>query len=164
MSLVHLFNSEIEQIQDNRIREFVVDALDKLPDFYENNSEFIEQTKKAFEYSKNLLEVLGADDYASDVVKSSILLQDYTRYYEDTDEVGNYLIKDDPIHPLSARMKLMPLLGIIGEDKFEDILRTIESSHGLNSPIPQVMPSISDPVYIWILPIANSLARALKTE
>jgi hypothetical protein len=162
---VHLFLNEIEQIQDDKIRDFVVEALDKLPEFYEDLTNFTEETKKAVEYSKTLLEVLDADDYASDVVKSAILLQDITRYsLEEIDEgfgkTPTQILNEDPLHPLSARQKLLPLLGIVGAEKFDDILRTIESSHGVNSPIPQVMPTVNDPVYVWVLPFVNSLARA----
>jgi len=68
------------------------------------------------------------------------------------------------MHPLDVRVTYMSLLGIIGHDKFDDIMRTIESSHGLSSPIPHVIPSLQDPVHIWMLPFANSLARAYSTQ
>lgn len=161
MSVIHIYLNEIEQIQDEKIRDFVVEALDKLPEFYEDNSQLIEQTKKAVELSKTFLEVLDAEDYVSDIVKSSILLQDIARFYITTDdETGDRYVAEDPLYTLSARQKLLPLLSIVGLDKFDDILRTIESSRGFDSPIPQVMPTVNDPVYVWVLPFVNSLARA----
>lgn len=156
MSLIYLFRDEIEQIQDERIRGFVVDALDKVPEFYYEISTYIDETKRAISYSDKFLEVLSLSDYVGDVIKSAILLQDMTRYKLDVE--GD--IYEDPMHPLNVRMTVMPLLGSVGKDNFDDIMRTIECSHGLNAPIPQVMPSIEDPVHIWILPFVNSLARA----
>jgi hypothetical protein len=149
--------NEIEQIQTDRIREFVVEALDKTPEFYSEISEYIQETKKAVEYSETFLYVLDASDYIGDIVKSAILLQDISRFYYEDGE-----LLEDPVHMLSVRQRLLPLLGIVGREDYDDIMKTIESSHGFNSPIPHVVPSMEDPVYIWVLPFVNGLARAYK--
>jgi hypothetical protein len=153
---------EIGQVQSDKIREFVVEALDKVPEFYSNINTYIDETKSAIKYASVLLETLDASDLVNDIVKSAILLQDIKRYYEDTDGQGEFFISEDPIHMLSVRQTLLPLLGIVGREDFDDIMKTIESSHGFNSPIPHVVPSMEDPVYIWILPFVNDLARAYK--
>jgi hypothetical protein len=146
---------ELEEIQNDKIRDFVAEALSEAPEWMQDNTSDIEQTKSQLNYSKVLLDVLDADDYTNDIVTSAILLQDLTKYVfnEEQDTI------EDPLHPLSVRIKLLPLMSIIGVEAFDDILRTVESSHGYNSPIPQVMPGMNDPVYIWIVPFANQLAK-----
>jgi hypothetical protein len=163
MSLVYGFKNEVEFILDDKIRGFTVDALDTVPDYYEMD-DFILHTRKAVELSKVFYDTLSLDDYARDVVTSAILLQDITRFKleEVDDEDATHKVVEDPIHPLTVRMKLLPLLGSVGADTFEDILRTIESSHGLNSPIPHVVPQLADPVYVWILPFVNGLASSIE--
>lgn len=164
MSLINLFRNEIEQIQNEKIREFVVEALVKVPDFYIYRTQLISETQKAIEFSQVFLNTLQCDDYISDVVKSAILLQDITMFVVERDEEGEPTIKEDIMHPLNVRSVLSPLLGIVGLDTFDDIMRTVESSHGLNSPIPQVTPKVDDPIFLWLLPFINQLARAYTTK
>jgi hypothetical protein len=155
MSLVVLFAEEIEMIQDDRIRAFVVDALDSTPEFYSNLSLYVKETKSATKKAQALLDILGSTDYTTDVIISAVLLQDITRFYIDDD--GD--VAEDIMHPLSVRQRVIHLVGAVGRDGFDDIMRTVESSHGLNSPIPQVMPMPEDPVYVWILPFVNRLVK-----
>lgn len=164
MSLLHIYRNEIEQIKDSKIREFVVEALAKVPEFYENQHQLIAETQKAIEYSQVFLDTLSCSEYISDIVKSSILLQDITKFVALLDEEGDYYIKEDIMHPLNVRSTVSPLLGLVGADVFDDIMRTVEASHGINSPIPQVTPTMTDPVFIWILPFVNQLARAYTSK
>lgn len=164
MSLLQAYRSEIEQIQNEKIREFVVEALSKVPDFYDKQSRLIAETQKAIEFSQVFLDTLQCDEYISDIVKSAILLQDITRFVVQRDEDGDPFVKEDIMHPLNVRSTVSPLLGIIGLDTFDDIMRTIESSHGLNSPIPHVTPKVDDPIFLWLLPFVNHLARAYTTN
>jgi hypothetical protein len=157
--------SDIEQIQDEKIRSFTVDSLSKVPDFYQNQTTHIKETKKALEFSDTFLEVLQCSEYVHDVVRSAILLQDMTRFkMEYNEDQDCFIVVENLMHPLDVRITLLPLLGSVDKDTFDDIMRTIESSHGLNSPIPHVTPSLQDPVHIWILPFCNSLARAYANE
>jgi hypothetical protein len=164
VSLLNNYRNEIEQIQDTKIREFVVDALSKVPEFYTNQHQLIAETQKAIEFSQVFLDTLTCSEYICDIVKSAILLQDITRYVALLDEEGDWYIEEDIMHPLNVRSTLSPLLGIIGKDTFDDIMRTVEASHGVNAPIPQVIPEMTDPVFIWILPFVNQLARAYTTK
>lgn len=164
MSLLNHYRNEIEQIQDSKIRDFVVEALAKVPEFYDHQTQLIAETQKAIEFSQVFLNTLTCSEYICDIVKSAILLQDITRYVALLDEEGDWYIQEDIMHPLNVRSTTSPLLGIVGKDTFDDIMRTIEASHGVNAPIPQVIPDMTDPVFIWILPFANQLARAYITE
>lgn len=160
MSLIQAFMPEIEQIRDEKIREFAVEVLAEVSDYYAGVSSYISETKQAFKYSDTLIQTLGSSDYVNDVVKTAILLQDITRYIQAVDDDEDIYMKEDLLHPLSVRVAVLPHLGIVGKDTFDDILRTVESSHGLNGPIPHVVPSIDSPIHIWILPFVNHLARA----
>lgn len=164
MSLLHILRSEIDSIQDDKIKDFVVEVLSKVPEFYDNQHQLIAETQKAMEFAKVFLDSLQCSDYINDVVKSSVLLQDITKYVALLDEEGDWYIKEDIMHPLNVRSTVLPLLSIIGKDTFDDIMRTVEASHGLNGPIPHVIPSMQDPVFIWILPFANQLARAYVSK
>jgi endonuclease III-like uncharacterized protein len=164
VSLLNNYRNEIEQIQDTKIREFVVDALSKVPEFYTNQHQLIAETQKAIEFSQVFLDTLTCSEYICDIVKSAILLQDITRYVALLDEEGDWYIEEDIMHPLNVRSTLSPLLGIVGKETFDDIMRTVEASHGVNAPIPQVIPEMTDPVFIWILPFVNQLARAYTTK
>lgn len=164
MSLLNFYRNEIEQIKDEKIREFVVEALSKVPQFYDNQHQLIAETQKAIEFSQVFLDTLHCSERISDIVKSAILLQDITRYVALLDEEGDWYVKEDIMHPLNVRSTVSPLLGIVGADIFDDIMRVVEASHGLNSPIPQVTPDMTDPVFIWILPFVNKLARAYTTK
>lgn len=160
MSLLNFYRNEIEQIQDTKIREFTVEVLAKVPEFYSNQHQYIKETQKAFEFSKVFLNMLHSSDYVNDLIRTAILLQDITRFIALLDEEGDWYVKEDIMHPLNVRSTTLPLLSIVGVDTFDDIMRTIECSHGVNSPIPQVIPKMDDPVFIWILPFVNQLARA----
>jgi hypothetical protein len=164
MSILNIYQNEIEQIQNEKIRSFVVDALAKVPEFYIHQDQLIAETKKAIEFSQVFLDTLACSEYICDIVKSAILLQDITRYVALLDEEGDWYINEDIMHPLNVRSTVSPLLGTIGKDIFDDIMRTIEASHGVNAPIPQVIPQMDDPVFIWILPFVNQLARAYVTK
>lgn len=154
MSLVYAFRNEIEQIQDEKLREFLVESLDCTPTYYENMNSFIEFTQRAFKYTMTLAEEMDSQDIASDILGVACLLQDVTMY-----ELIDEDIEENLVHPLSVRVTLAPLQGIIGRDTFDDVMRVIEGSHGFNSPIPQVMPEYNSPAQLWILPFANRLAK-----
>lgn len=160
MSLLNNYRNEIEQIQNEKIREFVVEALAKVPEFYTNQHQLIAETQKAIEFAQVLLEALHPTEYIEDIVKSAILLQDITKFVALLDEEGDWYVKEDIMHQLNVRSTLLPLLGVVGAEIFDDIMRVVEASHGVNAPIPHVIPSMDDPVFIWILPFVNQLARA----
>ena len=71
MSLLNFYKTEIEQIQDSKIREFTVEALAKVPDFYDNQHQLIAETKKAIEFSQPLLDTLSCSEYIYDIVNSA---------------------------------------------------------------------------------------------
>lgn len=164
MSIVRELMEEIELIQDDKIRSFTVDALDKLELSYESYSEIsnlVNEIKSAILYSRPLLDTLDASDYVNDIVTSAILMQDITRYYIGYDNgVEEEVIMEDNMHPLSVRLKVSDLAREVGSETFDNILRLVESSHGFNSAIPHVIPSIEDPVYVWILPFVNELNKS----
>lgn len=160
MSLLHIYRNEIDKIDDEKMKDFTVEVLAKVPDFYDNQHQYIKETQDTMEFIEVFLDALNCSDYVCNIVRSATLIQDITRYVALRDEDGDQIINEDYMHPLNVRSTVSPLLGIVGEETFDDILRTVESSHGINSPIPQVVPSMSDPVFIWILPFANQLARA----
>lgn len=152
MSLVHLFEKEISEIQNGRIREFVVDALHEYVDEeLPNIKHFTDRISRSVELTLEFIQILHADDYASDILIAATLLQDITMYDEDGLE--------NVYHPLTVRGHLHPLSPELGQEDFDNIMRLIESSHGFDSPIPQVMPSIDDSVYVWVLPFVRGLAR-----
>jgi hypothetical protein len=159
MGLVYAFRNEIEQIQDERLREFLVESLDCIPEFYETMNSFIEETQRAFKYAMILAEEMDSSDVVLDIIGISALLQDCTKYDYLNDGQGNWYTEENLVHPLTVRTTLAPMQGIIGRDMFDDIMRVIEGSHGFNSPIPQVMPEYNSPAQLWILPFANRLAK-----
>lgn len=163
MSIVRELMEEIELIQDDKIRSFTVDALETVeyePEYFSEIAELVSETKSAILYSRPMLDALDASDYVNDIVTSAILIQDITRYDESDDGgTGERYIHEDILHPLSVRVKLSNMAGTVGGETFDSILRLVESSHGFNSAIPHVMPSIDDPVYVWILPFVNELVK-----
>jgi hypothetical protein len=153
--LFSIFTPHIEIINDDKIRDFTVESLSKAPEFYSNISKYIEETDLAVQYATTFLDVLDVEDYIRDCVISAVLIQGITKFkLNDEDD-----IVEDIMSTLSVRQTVISLMPTVGSDTFDNILRLVESSRGYNSPIPQVMPSLEDPVYIWILPFANQLAK-----
>lgn len=155
---VHLFRDKISQIKDTKVRDFLVESLDLVPDFYLDakvgSSSFVDYIHKTFEITNSLCDMLDSEDYTRDVLLTASLIQDVTRFEKSEDGT----IYEDISHPLTVRTRLFSLQGIIGRDDFDALLRLVEASHGFKSLIPQVMPQVNDPIHVWLLPIASYLA------
>lgn len=156
MAVFQDLTAEIEKIQEEMIRSFVVDVLVELPEFYEHTT-FVEDAKLTVKYATTICEALDAGDEVRDIILSASILQDITRFQLIDEE-----IVEDINHPLTVRTWSHYLVDGISAEKSNDIYTVIESSHGLNSTIPQVIPSVTDPVYLWVLPIANELVLEHK--
>jgi hypothetical protein len=154
MSLVYSFRNEIEQVQDDKMRDFLVESLDCVPEYYFEMKEYSERTKRAFKYTMVMVEEMDSTDIAHDILAVACLLQDVTMYVNGEDG-----ITENVTHPLSVRTTLAPFQTIIGRDLFDNTMRVIEGSHGFMSPIPQVEPDFDSPAQMWILPFANALAK-----
>lgn len=143
------FKDEIEQVVDDKFRDFVVEALTMIEDDYYSETDLV-TIKKVVHYSRLMLDVLDADDMIFDIFNVVGLLHLSCKW-----DLG----ETDIYHMLRVRAAYAPLQSIIGREQYNNILLLIESQEGLHSPIPQVEPRIDDPVYHWILPFAISHAR-----
>ena len=135
--MIHELRNEIEQIQNDVVRSFAVEALQLLS----HDQEDVGYIKKVVEYLLELSEVIDADDLAKDFIVVSGLLH----------EIGE--------NTMDARIRLTPLMSIIGRENFNNILYLIERQDGFSSPYPEYTPQIDSPVHIWILPMAIKLAK-----
>lgn len=165
MSNTTIFQEEIDMLYEEKWKDFAKEALKLIPDYFceihitHDNGEketMVTHTKKVVGIARKLLEAIDANDMAFDLITVAGLLHDAMKY----EEINGELI-ENRLHPLMVRGKLAGLQGIIGRDDFNDLMLIIESHEGIASPIPQVRPTVDDKVGVWILPLANFLAKQL---
>lgn len=135
-------------IQDDRIRSFTVDGLDQTDDF---SDEVIAYSKRVFAITREICQLIDADDYILDIFASASLLSQCMRYKKEDDMV-------DIFYALRVRPELSGLQAELGAEVYNDIMMLIEGQQGLNAPLPQVQPKPDAVVHMWIMPIAIRLA------
>jgi hypothetical protein len=140
-----MLTNEIELIQDDKLREFVVEAIAKDTDSDEQDAGRIRQV---IYYLKEFCEVVDADDAAKDVIIAAGLIH-------------NLIIEDThtQLHPLSLRIYLNDLMPIVGRECYENIMYLVTRQLGFQSFIPELQPQINDPIHTWLLPMAIKLSR-----
>jgi hypothetical protein len=153
---VSMFQEQFELIQDEKFRDFAVEAVGGVPeDSYTSGD--ISEIKSTVKYCREICAVLDVDDIVIDMFTVAGLIYLTGKY--DYDNGSNTYDIPNPFHMLQARAILSRLQSIIGREQYNNIMLLIESQGGMASPIPQVEPRIEDPVFSWILPIAIHLAR-----
>lgn len=143
--MIHNFQEEFELIQNDRIREFAVEAVQKLSEeaVVELNVDYV---KRVVAMIQQLCDVADADDPVRDVMTVAALI-----HYGAYDGTLTY--------PMRTRLVLQPLMGTVGREAFGDILYLVERQLGYNSPFPEYHPQIDSPIHAWLLPIAINLSK-----
>jgi hypothetical protein len=137
--MIHLLTEEFELIQDDRIRDFTVEAIGL---YEEESSELLaKQLSAVVKYINILGEAIDADDVVSDIMISAGLLH----------ALGDNV--------MDVRIVLTEFMPIVGRDTFNNILYLIERQEGFATPYPEYQPAIDSPIHIWILPLAKALSR-----
>jgi hypothetical protein len=139
-----MLTNEIELIQDDKLREFVVEAIAKDTDSDEQDAGRIRQV---IYYLKEFCEVVDADDAVKDVMIVAGLI-----YHLDFEQVHPHL------QPSSLRIYLNDLMPIIGREAFDNIMYLVSRQMGFKTVIPELTLQINDPIHVWLLPMAISLA------
>lgn len=144
MSAVYALREEIEKINGDAMRSFVVDAL--TIGFDQDETEIESSTvRKIVRVARIITEELDVTDRLMDIVTAAAILHS--------------MHNEDRIGALRVRTTLFSLQSNIGLEDFDMVMKLIEGQHGIQSPIPQVEPQLDEPIYVWILPLAIRLAK-----
>jgi hypothetical protein len=139
--VIHNFTDEFELIQDDKVREFTVEGLNKLDQADELTDDFVKYTKAVIMNLWKFSEVIEADDKVKDYIVGAGLL---------------HLVGDKT---LDCRVVLQSLMPIVGRDTFNSIMFLIERQDGFTTVYPEYQPLIDSPIHVWLLPLAIKLAK-----
>jgi len=156
MSLVHALRHEIEQINGDEMRGFVVDVLadyDEKADENKDRNVYAYHTKRIVSLMRIMLEELDITDRLMDIGTAAALIHLAGSLTDDPTGVENRL------GALALRGRYAGLQSNIGLEDYDAVMRLVEGQHGIHSPIPQVEPQLDDPVYVWLLPLAIRIAK-----
>jgi hypothetical protein len=147
VTLIHNLSSEFELIQDDRLREFAVEAISRVPE--ECGGERVANyIKKVVYYLEEFCEVADADDVVRDMMIVAGLI---------------HSLEFEPVHvhlkPQSLRIYLYDLIPVIGRDTFDNIMFLVSRQMGFQTVYPELTPKIDDPIHVWMLPLAIHLAK-----
>ena len=149
--ILNLLKNEIELILNDELREFAVEAVDKMAKLFVDEGISFKKTsakiKRVVEEARKICKAIDADDRIMDMMTVAGLI---------------HMIYDDGINQLFAfmpRILLDELIPIIGRDQFNSIMFLVERQQGFACPIAEVRASIDDPIHVWILPIAIHLSK-----
>lgn len=143
--MIHLFENKLQLIQDDKLREFAVDALTKCFDMVEGYADMkVNYIKSVVNYVNELCDVVDADDDIRDIMIVAGLIHDLEFEYD----------ANPQLKPLALRVHLNDLMPIIGREKFENIMYILVRQKGFQTVYTDFLPQVESPIHIWVLPVA----------
>jgi hypothetical protein len=137
-------SEEFELIQDDKLREFAVEAISKTSGD-EKDANYL---KRIVYYLVEFCEIADVSDAVRDVVIVAGLIHRL-----------NLESIHQQLQPQSLRIDLYDLMPLVGRDIYNNIMYLVARQMGFKSIIPEVTPRIEDPIHVWMLPLAIQLAK-----
>ena len=153
------FKKELNKIDNEEIKDFTIEVLKKLPDyywtaefeneFYEHNDSkleitFVDHAKRLVGILEELLKLYNPNPILKDILISAALLHDGMYYGEDG-------LKYDEFHPLRIRglIEDNDLHTEIKYPVYKGIMKAIEGHMGESSVNPNIKAKAGNPEYIF---------------
>lgn len=143
--MLHSLSAELDLIHSQNMKDFAIESINKANQM--DSPDISEYVKGVMNYLVEFCEVVDVDDNVRDVVLVAGLVHG---------------LEFEPVHdqlqPLHVRLFLTEFMPTIGRESFDSIMYLVARQKGFKSIYAELSPQLTDPIHVWMLPMAIALA------